>query len=606
LTVRDGIRELVVKKMFEWSICSSIPANINLHVSVNGISRPLNSVEPYLENLTYIIVEDNPEQKKISQASCGGENSFQGPSQIRKSGVEDGNNSNNISLFWDVEGSEPNNDRMEDLLETQNITAGGVGLIGLQNIGNTCFMNSALQCLSNTEALTCYFLAGRWRRDLNEDNPLGMKGLLAEAYCDLLWELWSPRRRGPANPRSFKFVVAQFAPHFAGYLQHDAQELLSFVLDGLHEDLNRVCRKPLVESPAGDGTDDAAVAALAWERHRLRNDSVVLDLFGGQYRSELVCPVTGRRSVTFEPFTCLTLQLPQPAPPPTVPIKVVFHRCSGPTRRPARITVPLPRGGTFAELRRGLAAAAGVAADRLVLADVFGPRVYEFLDDGSLVCGANSAAPPLDIHAFETPVPAPRPRGQSSTPQLPDGSGHAFIVGVHRRPRRIGFRRVEMEPFGSPLLLAVPVDRATGAATFPALWAQVCAAVAPLCRPRHDQAACRRERGGCDGVGWDGGVGVDWCRGRFELRRVEGGGLGEDGEDLESGEGQAAGVEPWGTVAIDWTGEGLAALDPDADSQSDSSDDYGAAAPARPSAGPGAELRLEELLAAFAAPEVPR
>lgn len=54
------------------------------------------------------------------------------------------------------------------------------GLVGLENLGNTCYMNSGLQCLSNIKELTCYFLSCDFIKDLNHETHLGMKGKLAE------------------------------------------------------------------------------------------------------------------------------------------------------------------------------------------------------------------------------------------------------------------------------------------------------------------------------------------------------------------------------------------------------------------------------------------
>ena len=139
----------------------------------------------------------------------------------------------------------------------------GRGLQGLSNLGNTCFMNSSLQCLSNSEALTRFFLSEKWKEDLNRGNPLGMQGNLAEEFSKVLEDLWAEPRSYSVCPRDFKRTIGRFAPQFTGYSQHDSQELLAFLLDGLHEDLNRIHNKPATEIPTGDGTNDAEIAQVA-------------------------------------------------------------------------------------------------------------------------------------------------------------------------------------------------------------------------------------------------------------------------------------------------------------------------------------------------------
>ena len=101
--------------------------------------------------------------------------------------------------------------------------------------------------------------------------------------------------------------MGQFNALFADYEQHDSQELIGSLLDGIHEDLNRVKKKPYVENVEGDGKNDAAVAQEAWDRYKLRNDSFIVDTFQGQTRSRLTCPECENMSVTFDPSMYLSV-----------------------------------------------------------------------------------------------------------------------------------------------------------------------------------------------------------------------------------------------------------------------------------------------------------
>uniref|UniRef100_A0A8C7G0Z3 Ubiquitin carboxyl-terminal hydrolase n=1 Tax=Oncorhynchus kisutch TaxID=8019 RepID=A0A8C7G0Z3_ONCKI len=266
------------------------------------------------------------------------------------------------------------------------------GLCGLSNLGNTCFMNSALQCLSNASPLTEYFLDDQYEAEINRENPLGMRGEIAESYADLVKQMWLSRSSYVA-PRTFKTQVGRFAPQFSGYQQQDSQELLAFLMDGLHEDLNRVKKKPYLALQDAGGRKDEIVAKEAWTNHRLRNDSIIVDIFHGLFKSTLVCPECAKVSVTFDPFCYLTLPLPMKK---DRTMEVFLVRID-PQSRPTQYRVVVPKLGSVTDLCSALSRLSGIPAEN-VRADL---RAILLLDSIFIVAEEDAESMNLPVYFRE-------------------------------------------------------------------------------------------------------------------------------------------------------------------------------------------------------------
>ncbi|XP_031391982.1 ubiquitin carboxyl-terminal hydrolase 5 isoform X1 [Punica granatum] len=257
-----------------------------------------------------------------------------------------------------------------------NTRGSSVGLTGLLNLGNTCFMNSAIQCLVHTPEFAKYFQED-YHQEINWQNPLGMVGELALAFGELLRKLWAPGRT-PVAPRPFKAKLARFAPQFSGYNQHDSQELLAFLLDGLHEDLNRVKEKPYIKSRDADGRSEEEVADEYWANHIARNDSIIVDVCQGQYKSTLVCPACDKISVTFDPFMYLSLPLQFAS---TRSMTVTVFTCDG-SSLPSAYTVAVPKQGRCRDLIQALSNVCSLQpTEKLLLAEVRNHGIQRIMDD---------------------------------------------------------------------------------------------------------------------------------------------------------------------------------------------------------------------------------
>ena len=320
------------------------------------------------------------------------------------------------------------------------------GLCGLSNLGNTCFMNSGLQCLVHIPSIIEYFKNETYVDEINSKNPLGMKGELARSFGELVKAMWSGDYAYLA-PRDYKLTVGKFAPTFSGYAQQDSQEHISFLLDGLHEDLNRVVNKPYVEMKEIEKPDTEA-AQESWDRHLMRNKSIIVDTFQGQYKSTLVCPQCDKISITFDPFMYLSLPLPIKK---TRNIKVTLISLD-PSTKPIIFKLKIPKNSRIRELCDELSNLSGIDTDKLVVCDVYSHRFHKIFDHTETINGITERD---DIFIYETPI------SSIDDPDL------MCLPMYNRELRRTQYSSIGTNYythhylFGMPLVLPLPRDKAT-------------------------------------------------------------------------------------------------------------------------------------------------
>lgn len=190
-----------------------------------------------------------------------------------------------------------------------------IGLTGLKNVGNSCYQNATLQCLSATIPLAKFMLDGSYKKAINKVNPLGTQGALAESFAHLIKVMWSEQYTF-VSPVTFRDAIGRFQSTFKGFDQHDSQEFLAFLLDGLHEDLNYVMHKPAPVDMTPEREHELetlpqqVASVKEWTIYRQRNDSLIVDWFQGQFRNKMTCLTCGKTSTTYNAFMYLSLPIP--------------------------------------------------------------------------------------------------------------------------------------------------------------------------------------------------------------------------------------------------------------------------------------------------------
>ena len=170
-------------------------------------------------------------------------------------------------------------------------------MIGLENIGQTCYMNAALQCFSNSYALVNYFL------DSNKisliENAVKMKNQdepqLTSEFQELISNLWIKKSKNYYSPHNFKTTVGKIEPLFKNFEANDAKDFVNFIIMTLHKELNGIdnsfTNTNYIEPPSQNINQYNNVQVLQAYLYyfQLDNSSIISTYFYGTTQGEIEC-----------------------------------------------------------------------------------------------------------------------------------------------------------------------------------------------------------------------------------------------------------------------------------------------------------------------------
>ncbi|KAM6062121.1 ubiquitin carboxyl-terminal hydrolase 4 isoform 5-T5 [Chlamydotis macqueenii] len=227
------------------------------------------------------------------------------------------------------------------------------------------------------------------------------------------------------------------------------------------------------------------VAKEAWENHRLRNDSIIVDIFHGLFKSTLVCPKCSKVSVTFDPFCYLTLPLPLRRDR-LMEVTLVY---ADPQRRPVQYRLVLPMMGAISDLCETLSLLSGVPAENMVVTDVYNHRFHKIFQKDE---GLNHIMPKDDIFVYEV-----------CKPSADDSECVTLCVYFREKTVRQSSNTSGTVLFGQPLLISVLKHRLTVDHLYSVVLEQISRyAKLPLeehCTPCPDKGTCSGSNGVVEG-----------------------------------------------------------------------------------------------------------
>ena len=190
-------------------------------------------------------------------------------------------------------------------------------LMGLMNLGNTCYLNSVLQIFLNIKEMKNIFdlILSQGENYLNFLlNCKSEKVILFEEFINLLKGKYLDKKK-TLIPKKFKSICGKFNENFAEYVQQDANDFYIFLLQSLHEGINIKTNNIYIENRdilnETISETENELGNEYWANNIRNNASYIYGLFTGQFQSKLICQYCHKEKIKYETFSSLDLPIPE-------------------------------------------------------------------------------------------------------------------------------------------------------------------------------------------------------------------------------------------------------------------------------------------------------